>query len=76
MSKTVRIDADTARYYLRLESAFEKLATSLHVDPDFYLEVNADQRYKFRCDLHDSWEAAIAKPEYKRNRIQQRRGIS
>lgn len=78
-AKKVKIDPDTARYYLALEAAFEKVAVASHVDPDAYLDFfyqfTQNDRYRFRCDLHDSWEAVVAKKEFKPKGIQTRRGI-
>lgn len=75
-AKKVKIDKDTAKYYLALETAFTKLCLEVGIDPDAYLEnfqsitrsFDVKKRYGFRLDLHDSWEAVVAKKEYRPNR--------
>lgn len=62
-NRKVTIDADTARYYLRLEAAFNGLCEGLQIDPNQDLGFDQNQRYQFRCDLHDNWARAASKPE-------------
>lgn len=62
--KKVEIDKDTARYYLRLEHAFNNLCLSAHIDPDNYLDVEGWQREMFRDELYDAWQERVAKKPY------------
>jgi hypothetical protein len=72
--KTVRVETDTAKYYLNLESAFERLCIQVGLDPDAVLNefqsigggIDVNRRYSYRCDLHDSWEAVVAKQPFRR----------
>ena len=63
-SKKVSIDKDTARYYLRLEHAFNRLCLSAHIDPDKYLEVEGWEREMRRDEMHEAWQERVAKKPY------------
>lgn len=72
----VKIDPDTAKYFLAVEQAFWIIinnllceavnAIVLRKDPTTgpLVQMDQNQRYAFRCDLHDSWEQVVAKRPY------------
>jgi len=72
--KTLRIETDTAKYYLNLEHAFLRLCQQTGIDLDAYLQdfqsimptgFDVTKRYEYRCDLHDAWAEVVTKKEYK-----------
>ncbi len=71
--RTIRIEKDTAKYYLNLELAFLRLCQQTGIDLDTYLQdfqsittsFDVAKRYDYRCDLHDAWAEVVTKREYK-----------
>lgn len=73
MSKTIRIDTETAKYYLNLEVYFLKLCEKIGIDPDVYLleqqsivrAIDPSKRHMYRAELYERWQDAVGKREYK-----------
>ena len=73
MARSIRIDTETAKYYLNLETYFLLLAQKIGIDLDSYLEeqqsivraIDPSKRAEYRQQLFERWQEAVGKREFK-----------
>lgn len=72
MTNTIRIETETAKYYLNLEVYFGLLCQKIGIDPDAYLQeqqsitraIDISKRGIYREELYERWQEAVGKKPY------------